>query len=284
MAEKVFIPPVVGQTIAQPGANYVIGRHLGQGYFGAVFECTDDWGNELVAKVFLPRDQPYEAVRANWMRELECLVHLRHPHVTYVYDAFEHDDTFYLIIERCSGSLDKLITWQGLEGALWLLPIARCVLQALRFIHGAGYVHKDLHPGNVFTSEIRDEMVPQKPRAMQFKVGDLGITRLVSDMDVFNTMLAQWMLPPEFLRPEEFGLIDHRVDIYHAALVFLSLLLGEELNFTREEIVGGAPRSVAAQLDSPFGAPLARALRRHVSSRTPDALAFWPDLSQAGAG
>ena len=218
---KKFSPPSLGDIINFKGRTYYLGQLFASGNFGAVYECTDDWGNELAAKILLPQNRSYDAVRESWQRELENLVNLRHPNVTYVHDAFECNDTFYLIIERCSETLEGLIQWPDLIPALWIKPVSKCVLQALHFIHGAGYVHKDIHPRNVFTRHVRSEMGNE--HSTVFKVGDLGITRLEPQIDATNTVFAQWMLAPEFLNPTEFGRVGKPVDIYHAGLLFLSL-------------------------------------------------------------
>jgi len=58
-------------------------------------------------------------------------------------------------------------------------------------------------------------MVSPSP-ATVFKLGDLGITRLETEINVFNTMLAKWMLPPEAISPADFGVVDKRVDVYRS--------------------------------------------------------------------
>lgn len=275
---KKFSPPNIGDIITFKGRRYYLGQQFAIGYFGAVYECTDDWGNELVAKVLLPQNRPYEAVRQSWERELSNLVNLRHPNITYIYDAFECNDTFYLIIERCSDNLETLILWPDLQPELWIKPVSRCILQAIHFIHTAGNVHKDIHPRNVFTRYVRSEMGGDEFSTV-FKIGDLGISRLEPQIDAFNTVFAQWMLAPEFLAPREFGRIGMPVDIYHAGLLFLCLLLKRIPTFTKEEIVQGKPRQMAEALQSPYGPAIAKALRRHVVHRTSCALEFWHDIN-----
>jgi len=277
---KLFRPPQGGEVITYQGCKYYLGSQIGQGYFGAVYSCRDEWGNNLVAKVILPQNRTYEEVRENWLNELQSLVTLRHPNITFVYDAFECEDTFYLIIERCFSTLTDLINLPGLVGEVWLLPVARCLLQAIDFIHGNNYVHKDIHPGNVLSLYIKDELLPSTHQALVFKVGDLGISRLESDMDIFNTILAKWMVPPEFLKPQEFGVIGKQVDIYHAGLVLLSLLLGYIPTFKQEEILAGRPRQLAESLTSSYKSAIAKALRRHTLCRTQTAREFWQDLNK----
>lgn len=133
--------------------------------------------------------------------------------------------------------------------------------------------------GNVFCSFIKDEMVPDNNMALTFKLGDLGIAKLVQHMDANNTFLAEWIRPPEAIRPDEFGPLDHRIDIYHCGLLLLQVLCGKELNFTQEEILSGAPRTLALSLPSPFNFALEKALRRHVLYRTENAMELWRDLN-----
>jgi serine/threonine protein kinase len=109
------------------------------------------------------------------------------------------------------------------------------LLQAVHFLHTNGYAHQDIHAGNVLTSFAKDEMDPDNPGAIQFKLGDLGVARLFNEIDETNTR-AEWMLPPEVLDPSDFGPMDHRIDIYHCGLLFLCLAHGQELNFTSDEI------------------------------------------------
>jgi serine/threonine-protein kinase len=157
--------------------------------------------------------------------------------------------------------------------------VARDVLQALDYIHASGYVHKDLHPGNVFVTETRRRRRLLKEPVWSFKVGDLGLTRLESDIRVFQTLLADWMRPPEAFDPEEYGAVGRHVDIYQTGLLLLALLLKEIPYFTREEILGGIPQALAAKHESRFGPIIAKALRRHVEWRTQTALEFWRDIS-----
>lgn len=274
-----FQPPEKGEVIVNEGRRYFMGEELGKGGFGIVYECTDDWGNSLVAKILLPHDQSYREVRRNWQEELRKLMVLRHPGITFVYDAFEHKDTFYLIIERCNFALTKLITRRGLDADRWIPYVARDVLQALDYIHASGYVHKDLHPGNVFVTETRRRRRLLKEPVWSFKVGDLGLTRLESDIRVFQTLLADWMRPPEAFDSEEYGAVGRHVDIYQTGLLLLALLLKEIPYFTREEILGGIPQALAAKHESRFGPIIAKALRRHVEWRTQTALEFWRDIS-----
>ncbi|MCE2396821.1 protein kinase [Candidatus Poribacteria bacterium] len=113
-----FVPPSTNEAIEYKGVQYYIGEQIGKGAFGAVFDCRDEWGNELAAKVLLLRNRPYETVREEWIHELKNLQQLRHPQVTFIHQAFEYRDTFYLIVEKCAFTLKVLIEDPSTNGFL----------------------------------------------------------------------------------------------------------------------------------------------------------------------
>lgn len=134
------------------------------------------------------------------------------------------------------------------------------------------------HPGNILISVVESRIDPDASPEWIFKFGNLGMSKLEQDIDPVNTVMAGWMLPPESLDPASFGLIDRCVDIYHAGLVLLSVLLGETPQFSHPDILAGKPRGMAERLRSPFGPVIARSLRRHVGNRTQSAIEFWREV------
>lgn len=277
------IPPTPGEVITSlaTGNSYTMGGMIGEGHFGVVFDCIDVWGNALAAKVLKPLGT-YEKVRASAEAELLKLVALRHPNITYVFDAFEYQDTFYIITERCYCPLTQLLSRNEFQGLQWLTPIARCLLQAVHYIHLNQYAHQDIHAGNVFAAFAKDEMRPTEPGAIQFKLGDLGVAKLFGEVNPTNTR-AQWMLPPEAFDPAEFGPLDYRIDIYHVGLLLLELASSKELRFSREEVLAGRPRELAVALPPPYSFAIEKSLRRHVVYRTASAMELWRDLHAPAA-
>ena len=274
---KVCVPPQPGEVITSLRTNstYVIGQTIGEGHFGIVYSCQDIWQNDLAAKVLKPLGT-YEKVKASAESEFIKLMALRHPTITYIYDAFEYRDTFYIITERCLGPVTELFALKNFNGLTWLMPIARCLLQAVHYLHINGVVHQDIHARNVFATFVKDEM-PTDAKAMQFKLADLGVANLFTEINAQNTR-DQQMLPPEVLRPQEFGPIDYRIDLYHVALLLLQLALSREVTFSEDEILGGKPREMAELLPQPLNFALGKALRRHVAYRTSGAMELWRDL------
>lgn len=273
-----FQAPVRGNVITN-GSNgtYFIGDRIGGGSYGDVYECTDEWANALVVKVLKP-SLPYEEMWRQWESEVENLIRMRHPNITYMHDAFVHEHVFYIVVEKCLYSLDRILPRVDES---WVVHIARDILQALAFVHRHGYVHKDVHPGNVFVSLTSDAISREAGPYLSFKLGDLGIARLESDIRTIGTILAPWMQPPEAYDPRQFGTVGKPTDVYHAGLLLLSVLHREVLPFTEGDIVAGAPQQVASQLPSVYARALANALHPHVLYRTQTPLEFWRELQAA---
>lgn len=276
---KRFVLPTDGEQIISEatGNTYTIQTKIGEGNFGIAFRCEDVWGNELAAKILKPRDT-YEKVRHSAESEFLKLLALRHPNITYVFDAFEFRDTFYIVTERCYCPVSDLFALDGFNGPLWLMPIARCLLQAVHYLHLNHYAHQDIHCGNVLTAFARNEMNKSDLGALQFKLADLGVSKLFSEMDALNT-LNDSIRPPEAIDPAEYGPVDHRLDIYQIGLLLLQFAYSRQFQFTREEVLNGAPRELALTLPTPLNFALEKALRRHTKFRTETSMELWRDLN-----
>jgi serine/threonine protein kinase len=165
-------------------------------------------------------------------------------------------------------------TW--FDGRTWIQAIARCLLQAAHFVHVQQLVHCDIHAGNVMARFIQDELIPTKDSVLTFKLGDFGLAKMQNALDP-NGVFLDPIRPPEAIKHDEFGPLDHRMDIYHIGLLLLQLLIGPR-QFSREERLAGTPRELALGCDPPYSFALEKALRRHTLYRTASALELWRDL------
>lgn len=275
--QEVYQPNAV---IPSPIGPLTIGSFLGTGAFGSVYSATDEWSNELAIKVLRTHPNTHQV----FSRESANLIALRHPNIVHIHSDFIYNNMCHIVMERCSGTLGNLFE-RKLISPIYLLPVARCILQGINFMHSLNYVHKDLHEGNIFWTVHRNEFSHIASNNAQgdspsytFKIGDLGVSKLFAELSIFNATLAPWMLPPEHLRPDLFGFIGPQVDIYHAGLLFLSILNGAVVRFSNQEIINGGPRDIAQAFSSPYGPVIARALRRRVAMRTQTAIQFWREL------
>jgi serine/threonine-protein kinase len=107
---RAFVPPTPGESITSflTQNTYIMGEKIGEGSFGEVYSCMDVWNNELAAKVLKPL-KPHDQLSTSANEEFQKLLTLRHPNITYIFDAFEYRDTFYIITERCHFTLANVL-------------------------------------------------------------------------------------------------------------------------------------------------------------------------------
>ena len=66
--------PAPGGSVQSPrGASYLLGDLMGEGSFGAVFDCLGPFDQPFALKMFRPGERPYTEVRAEWQKEAERL-------------------------------------------------------------------------------------------------------------------------------------------------------------------------------------------------------------------
>lgn len=127
------------------GRRYRARRELGRGGAATVFEALDQQLGRVVAmKVYHRRGA---AARARLRHEARVAAALEHPSVIRVFDLDE--ELAAVVMEWVRGpSLKQALAAAEAapsEVARWLLG----VVEALSFVHAAGYVHRDLKPSNV---------------------------------------------------------------------------------------------------------------------------------------
>lgn len=274
-----FTLPAPGDQVISPitGTRYSIGEKFGQGSFGDVFACGDEWGHDLVAKIIRPIGDAVQT-EARAVEEINALVLVSSPHIVHVHDAILFRGACYIISERCNLTLRQMIDQPGHIG-LWFQPLAKAILHALHVVHTRGLAHCDVHAGNVFLRFILDSLLPKDQAASVFKLGDFGLARPIQTMDPRGTFL-ETLRPPEAHDPAEYGPLDHRADVYQAGLLLLNVLIGKEAVFTTQEILEGRPRELAEALSStsPAAAVVAKMLRRHAVCRPATALDAWREI------
>jgi serine/threonine protein kinase len=83
------IPQSPGETVTSELTRntYTMGEKIGEGFFGLVYSCVDVWDNKLAVKV-LKGAAPYEVIEAAAQADIQKLLVLRHPYITYAFDAF----------------------------------------------------------------------------------------------------------------------------------------------------------------------------------------------------
>lgn len=195
-------------------------ERLGEGGMGRVFRARQrSLARDVALKVL--SDSLAEDVegRRRFLREARALAALNHPHVVTCYQAGELDGQLFIAMELATqGDAGDLAARAG--GRLderRALEVIRDAALGLTALEGAGLVHRDIKPTNLFLSGEG-----------QVKLGDLGLARRSSREDRLTlTGVAVGTLP--FMSPEQLdgaAVIDVRSDIYALGATLFALLVG----------------------------------------------------------
>ena len=149
--------------------EYEIESVLGAGGFGITYRAYDTHLKRVVAiKEYLPRDfasrtntrtvvptsqsdrTDYDWGLKRFLDEAYTLARFKHPHINQVYQFFEAHGTAYLVLEYIEGeTLGAVLARQQTLSQAQVERLLREVLSGLEEVHAAGFVHRDIKPGNL---------------------------------------------------------------------------------------------------------------------------------------
>src|SRR6202453_4657677 len=261
------------------GRYRVISR-LGSGGMADVYLAQDQLlGRDVAVKVLHHHFAEDQEFVERFRREASSAAALSHPNIVAIFDRGEWNGTYYIAMEYVAGrSLKEIVRERGALEPAAAIDIVVQILQAARFAHKRGVIHRDLKPHNV--------IIDEEGRA---RVTDFGIARAgASDM----TLTGSIMGTAQYLSPEQAqGLVVSAAsDLYSVGVILYELLTGA-VPFEGETAVAIAFKQVSAEplapsalrpgLPASLDAVVLRALAKDPAQRYADADALIAALESA---
>ena len=180
-----------------PGAmvgGYTLISRLGAGAMGSVWRAADDGGQVYAMKILrdsLSDDDLKQSVsaRERLRREAMAMRRIRHPGVCQIVDMELDDALAFIVTELIDGrNLRDDVAANGRYVADDLQRLASKLIDAVKAVHRAGIVHRDIKPTNVMVAARGPVLV------------DFGIAMGEGESHVTRTGLV--MGTPGFIAPE----------------------------------------------------------------------------------
>jgi len=263
--------------------RYRIIRKLGSGGMANVYLAEDqELGRRVAIKILNERHANDDQFVERFRREAKNAAGLSHPNIVSIYDRGEAEGTYYIAMEYLDGrSLKELIVARGPAPIHVAIDYARKILDALRFAHRNGIVHRDIKPHNV--------IVDAEGRV---KVTDFGIARAgTSQMTEVGSIIGT----AQYLSPEQAkgAPVDQTSDLYSVGIVLYELLTGK-VPFTGDSPVEIAMKHISAAPEPPSSLRpdvpedldliVLRALGKTPEDRYPSAEEMDKDLARVAQG
>lgn len=224
----VRICPETGKLIAAavlpPGTllegKYEIGRALGVGSVGAVFEAAHTTlHKKVVVRAVLPEQYGGdEEITSGLVQDALAASALNHRHIGRVIDVGWVDKgTMFMVMEHLNGTL-----LADLLSAETRLPLGRSlrllnqVLLGLERAHKEGLVHRDLKPSNLM-------VLPGEDEQDEVKLLDFGLFPAAQKVGAGEDVQVHFQSPEQLHRGSP---SDHRTDIYSAGALLYAMIRG----------------------------------------------------------
>lgn len=155
------------------GVHYKIGKKIGEGSFGIIFEGINLLTNQQVAVKFEPRKCDAPQLRDEY-RSYRILNNVEGVPKAYFFG--QEGVHNILIIDLLGPSLEDLFDWCGRKFSIkTVLQIAKQMIHRVQLIHEHNLIYRDIKPDNFLIGK------PGTPQANQVYVVDFGMAKQYRD-------------------------------------------------------------------------------------------------------
>jgi serine/threonine-protein kinase len=278
-------PAVEGEPSAFPvgpgsvvGGRWTIGRALGRGATGAVFEASDASGQRVALKVLLPEWTTNPTVVERFAREARVLMRLTTPNVGHLLEVGNLDAAQgglpFLVLEYLEGiDLEGWLEAKGRVPHRLAFTWAAAACDGVAEAHDLGVIHRDLKPSNVFLANGANGMPVVKVLDFGLAAGDpaAGTASKLTNVETLMGSPA-YMSPEQMLESSD---VDARSDIWSMGALLYETVSGA-LPFAGENqlqlfanVMTKPPLPLRSRVTLPpeFEAVIQRCLRRQREDR-----------------
>lgn len=222
-------PPSDCSTGARLG-DYVLGRSLGRGGMGEVFEALSITSGEPVAiKVQRPELDLSPQHGKRLLTEARLLAELSHPGIVRCHAAGElADGRVYLVMERASGEpLRAHLRTSGLPLGL-ACAVGQQIADAMAHAHARQVLHRDLKPENILLTPAPALPYGYRARVLDFSIGKQLAPQWQGGPHTALETGDALLGTPAYMSPEQClcSAVSDRSDVYSLGVLLFEMMTG----------------------------------------------------------
>lgn len=195
--------------------RYEILEVVGAGGMSIVYKARCHRLNRNVAiKVLKPEFSNDKNFVTKFKIEAQASAGLTHPNIVNVYDVYDDDGIYFIVMELVDGiTLKEYIEQNGRLSMDKAIDFSIQIASGLEAAHENHIIHRDIKPQNIIVSKNGN-----------LKVTDFGIAKAASS----NTLTSGAMGSVHYISPEQArgGYSDERSDIYSLGITMYEMVTG----------------------------------------------------------
>ncbi len=204
--------------------EYEVTGRIAEGGMGAVYKARQQLlGKNVAIKVLLPHVAADPGLVDRLLIEARAVNAIRHPNVI---DVFSFGQTesgqHYFVMEFLEGeTLSKKLHTAGRLTPIEAVELLEQICAGLSAVHGAGVLHRDLKPGNIFLTPLSDG-------AVHVKLLDFGLAKRQRQSRTSAT-LNDAMGTAGYMAPEQISgkPVMPQSDLYSVGVIAFRMLTGQ---------------------------------------------------------
>ncbi|CAG9328010.1 unnamed protein product [Blepharisma stoltei] len=195
------------------GDIYNLNKLQGSGEFTEVYECTHKKSGKLRAvKIYKKAILHLNNNRDFFQREIEVLKYLDHPYIIKLYELFEDQSQYYIVMEYTRGTeLFQEILEHRTFTEYEVAVIARSILLCFSYLHEMNIVIRDLKPESIIIDGV------------QIKLIGLGNScKIIPGKRISDPQSVTYYVAPEVIH----GSYNEKCDLWSLGVIVYTLFTG----------------------------------------------------------